>query len=461
MPDANDSKTPSPRPRPTGTRHWILLFAAALAIITYIDRVCISQAAGDIQRDLGLTKVQMGWAFAAFAWAYALFEIPGGWLGDTIGPRKVLMRVVVWWSLFTAATGWAWNLASLLVTRFLFGAGEAGCFPNLAKMFTNWLPRDERSRAVGVMWLSARWGGAFTPLLVVWVFSLMTWRRAFVVFGAIGIVWAIWFYRWFRDNPRDHKSVNAAELELLAETQQNSAGHADVPWGKLLRSRTVLLLWLQYFFFSWGWYFYITWLPTYLKEAHGPGIKDNVLLSWIPSLLGGFFRPEMIQALQVALLAGFPLFFGGLGSWIGGTVANRLAGWTGGLGRARRLVAYFGFVSAAGLMILFIYLKDPVWAMLSMGLASFVLDLTLAGSWGACMDVGGKYAGTVSGSMNMAGNIAGGVAPVVVGYILDHTGRNWPLTFWISVAIYLLGGLCWKWIDPVTPLEKADEARSR
>jgi MFS family permease len=118
MPIANDSETPSPRSRPGGARHWILLFAAALAIITYIDRVCISQAAGDIQRDLGLTKVQMGWAFAAFAWAYALFEIPGGWLGDKIGPRKVLMRVVVWWSFFTAATGWVWNLRSLLVTRF-------------------------------------------------------------------------------------------------------------------------------------------------------------------------------------------------------------------------------------------------------------------------------------------------------------------------------------------------------
>jgi MFS family permease len=168
----------------------------------------------------------MGWAFAAFAWAYALFEIPGGWLGDKIGPRKVLMRVVVWWSFFTAATGWAWNLASLLVTRFFFGAGEAGCFPNLAKMFTNWLPREERSRAVGVMWLSARWGGAFTPLLVVWVFSLMSWRHAFELFGAIGIIWAIFFYRWFRDNPRDHKSVNAAELALLHETQINSAGHA-------------------------------------------------------------------------------------------------------------------------------------------------------------------------------------------------------------------------------------------
>src|SRR6266568_2232102 len=135
MPIATDSTARSPRP--SRTRHWILSFAAMLAIITYVDRVCISQAAGDIRHDLGLDEVTMGWAFAAFAWAYALFEIPGGWLGDKIGPRKVLMRVVVWWSFFTAATGWVFNLMSLLMTRFLFGAGEAGCFPNLAKMFSN------------------------------------------------------------------------------------------------------------------------------------------------------------------------------------------------------------------------------------------------------------------------------------------------------------------------------------
>ena len=409
----------------------MLAFVIALAIITYIDRVCISQAAGDIQRDLGLTKVQMGWAFAAFAWAYALFEIPGGWLGDTIGPRKVLMRVVVWWSFFTAVTGWASNLVSLLITRFLFGAGEAGCFPNLAKMFTNWLPRDERSRAVGVMWLSARWGGAFTPLLVVWVFSLMSWRRAFEVFGAIGILWAIWFFWWFRDRPSDHKSVNTAELELLKETQQNSAGHAKVPWAKLLRSRTVLLLWLQYFCFSYGWYFYITWLPTYLKEARGLELQKG------------------------ALLAGLPLFMGGIGSLFSGWLAAWLIRRRCDVTKTRRRLAYVGYLGAAGMLLLSPYIADPVLAMIAMGLASFALDLALPGCWSACMDVGGRYAGTLSGSMNMAGNIAGGVAPVAVGYILQFSGHNWMLTFWISAAIYVFGGLCWMWIDPVTPLEEA------
>src|SRR3989442_623193 len=200
-PDRPQATGPPAPARPTRTRYWVIVFAITLAIITYIDRVCISQAAPDISRDLGLSKEQMGLAFSAFALSYALFEIPGGWLGDVIGPRKVLMRVVVMWSAFTAATGWAWSAISLVLCRFCFGMGEAGCFPNLTKAFTIWLPTMERVRAQGIMWLSARWGGAFTPLLVAWVLSMVSWRWAFVLFGAIGLVWAFFFYHWFRDHP--------------------------------------------------------------------------------------------------------------------------------------------------------------------------------------------------------------------------------------------------------------------
>src|SRR4051794_21227492 len=255
--------TPSTAQAPTRTRYWVVVFAVTLAILSYIDRVCISQAAPVISRDLGLDKQQMGYIFSAFAVAYALFEIPGGWMGDWMGPRKVLMRIVIWWSAFTAVTGFMWNFTSMAIARFLFGAGEAGCFPNLTKAFSIWLPRDERVRAQGIMWTFARWGGAFTPPLVIFVFRFMSWRYAFCLFGALGVVWAVCFYYWFRDNPKDNKSVNEAELELLSENAAASAsGHGNVPWGKLTSSRSVWLLWAQYFCLSYPWYFYITWLPT-------------------------------------------------------------------------------------------------------------------------------------------------------------------------------------------------------
>ncbi|MBI4877215.1 MAG: MFS transporter [Acidobacteria bacterium] len=422
--------TPPAGLKPTRARHLVIVFAVTLAVVTYIDRVCISQAAPLIRRDLNLSPVQMGYAFAAFAWAYALFEVPGGWLGDWMGPRRVLMRIVLWWSIFTAATGWAWNQASLVVTRFMFGAGEAGCFPNLTKSFTTWLPQDERVRAQGIMWLSARWGGAFTPLLVVWVLQHMSWRRAFEVFGGLGVVWALFFFRWYRDNPRDHKSVNAAELALLRGAEETASGHGDVPWRKFLTSRTVWMLWWQYFALSWGWYFYITWLPTYLREARGVELGAS------------------------AVLAGLPLFLGGTGCLVCGQFLPHLSRWMGDPARARRLMACIGFTGASALLVLSSRMGDPVLAMVAMGFSSFCNDLVMPPAWGACMDVGGKYAGTLSGSMNMFGNFAGGLAPIAIGYVLKFTNQDWNLTLLISAAVYFAGTFCWLFLDPVTPLEK-------
>ncbi|MGI8783346.1 MAG: MFS transporter [Acidobacteriota bacterium] len=421
--------TPPTTQAPSRARYKVIWFAVTLAIITYIDRVCMSQAAPTISRELQLTPVQMGYAFSAFAWAYALFEIPGGWLGDYLGPRRVLMRIVISWSVFTAATGWAWNSASLMVTRFLFGAGEAGCFPNLTKAFTTWLPTHERVRAQGFMWFSARWGGAFTPLLVVLVFKYMSWRWAFFLFGSLGIIWAVIFYRWYRDNPRDHPQVNAAELELLKGAERTASGHGNVPWMKFLKSGTVWLLWAQYFCISYGWYFYITWLPTYLQDARGLSFQKS------------------------ALLAGLPLFFGGLGSLFCGLVSPPLARRTGNLGLVRRMMAFTGCAAAGVLLIWSIRLESAILAMVVMGLASFSNDLVMPGAWGACMDVGGKYAGTLSGSMNMMGNFAGGVAPIVVGYLLQSSQGNWAVTFYLAAAIYFLGAVCWLFIDPVTSLD--------
>ncbi|MGA2769431.1 MAG: MFS transporter [Bryobacteraceae bacterium] len=215
--------------RPTRVRYWVIVFAVTLAAVTYIDRVVISFAAPSIRHELGLTAVQMGWVFAAFNWAYAMFEIPGGYLGDWIGPRKVLMRIVLWWSTFTAATGWAWSFPALVGTRF----------PNVAKIFTTWLPDREGVRAQGIMWLSARWAGAFTPPLVALIMGLVGWRHAFGIFGCLGVVWAALFFLWFRDDPMQNPKLNAAERELLRGSSKMAAGHGDVPWGRLARSPQV------------------------------------------------------------------------------------------------------------------------------------------------------------------------------------------------------------------------------
>ena len=415
-----------------------MLFVLTLAMITYIDRVCISQAAPSIRADLGFTEKQMGWIFGAFSVAYALFEIPGGWMGDRFGPRSVLMKVVVMWSVFTALTGWAWNFVSMFVCRLLFGAGEAGCFPNVTKIFTIWLPAADRVRAQGLLWLSARWGGAFTPLLVAAVLGVMSWRWTFVLFGVVGVVWAVAFFRWFRDRPAEHPGVNAAELALMDGAQKNAPAHVRIPWGRLVTNRSVLLLWLQYFCMSYGWYFYISWLPTYLRDARGLPLEKG------------------------AFLAGLPLFFGGIGCFAGGWLARRLAVAWDDVRRARRIVASTGFFGAGAMLLVSTQINNPLLAMLALGLASFSNDLAMAPDWGACMDVGGRLAGSVSGSMNMMGNLGAAVGPVVVGYILDATKvapdapptlAGWTTAFVVSAAVYFVGAVAWLFIDPVTPLE--------
>ena len=183
----------------------------ALGAITYLDRVSISVTRPYIARDLNLSPTQMGYVFSAFYLAYALFEIPTGWWGDRVGTRRVLTRIVCWWSAFTVLTGFAFNYSSLVAIRFLFGSGEAGAWPNVARTFSRWFPRQERGTAQGVFFMGAHLSGGLTPMLVTALLVYMDWRALFVLFGSIGFVWAWAWYRWFRDSPADHPSVGAAE----------------------------------------------------------------------------------------------------------------------------------------------------------------------------------------------------------------------------------------------------------
>jgi len=417
--------------RATRARYRVVVFAVTLAVIQYIDRVCISQAAPLISHDLGLSKRQMGWVFSAFTLAYALFEIPSGYWGDRIGPRRVLLRVVLWWSFFTAATGWVRGLPSLLACRFLFGAGEAGCFPNLTKAFARWLSPRERVSAQAVMWMGARWGGAATPLLVVFVLGFVHWRVAFLVFGLLGVAWAMAFAAWFRDDPRRHPAVNAAEAALLPPGDAVHSDHFAVPWGELMRSRSVWLLCGQYFACSYGWYFFVTWFPTYLLEVQ----KFDPARSGAP--------------------AGLPLFFGGCGLLLTGLITPLLQRWTGSVGLVRRLTGVAGFTGAACCLVGATFLREPLVAVAAIAFASFWNDITLPGAWATCMDIGGRYVGTLSGAMNMVGNIGGFLSPIVLGEILDRTG-NWNLNFLVTAGVYAFGAMCWWFLDPTTPLRRSN-----
>jgi MFS family permease len=394
----------------TRTRFTLLKLMFALSIITYIDRVCVSTAAPYIREALQLTPRQMGWVFSAFTLAYAVFEIPSGWLGDTLGPRKVLTRIVLWWSAFTMATGAVWNYVSLLIARFLFGAGEAGAFPNMSRSLSRWFPLHERGTAHGVIFTGSRLGGAITPLLVGAVIERAGWRAAFWTFGIFGIVWCIFWRKWFRDDPSKHPLVNADELQIIqAGTQTQSP---KIALDSLL---TPNLLWIGLMYFCYGYclYFYLTWLPTYLKEARGFST----------------FGTNAVHTVILLAAAGASILGGRLTDYLTRRYGLRV-------GRAIGAVAMP--VSAVALCVAALT-HSAVLAAVAMTVAAGAGDLCLSPSWAMCHDIGGDVAGTVTAIMNTFGNIGGALSPLVVGYALDWW-NSWSIPLLIAAGFAILGG---------------------
>jgi sugar phosphate permease len=414
--------------RPTNTRRAIVTFGAAIAFLSFLDRAAISQAAPFISQEMHLTPAEMGLIFSAFGFTYAAFEMPSGWLCDRFGARKLLTRVIWLWSLFTATTGLAWNFSSLFASRLLFGAGESGCFPGLASMFRTWLPRRERNSAEGIKAACARWGAAIAPALLATLYSWFTWRQVFVGLGLLGAAMGWIFVRWYRDDPRQHRSVNAAELALLP-AQSTGRHHANAAtWKAIAGSGSVWALGLQWFAHYYGFYFYITWLPIYL------------------------YRERHLDLRQGALAAGLPLVTAGLGSLFAGWATSTLTTRLGSAHRARRLMGYISYGGAAAMLLAFTWIANPVAALAVMSVSSFAAELSGPISWTTAMDIGGENVGAVSGFMNTLGQLGASVAPAATGLLLQLTGNGWTLTFYASALIYAGGALCWRFIDSTKPV---------
>jgi MFS family permease len=389
-----------------------------------MDRVAISITAGPIMRDLHLSDVKMGFVFSAFTLAYGLFEIPTGWWGERIGTRQVLTRIVVWWSSFTAATAAAFNYASLLAVRFVFGMGEAGAWPNAARTFSLWFPAMERGLAQGVFFAGAHFSAAVTPLVVTALLVRLNWRWVFLIFGLVGYFWAFAWRRWFRDRPEAHPSVNAGELDLIVRGRTLGGGHGlrGVPWKRILRNRTVLLLCAMYFVQSYSFYFYITWLPSYLERARG----------FSAVRLGVFAGLPMVACMVSDLLGG----------WTTDTLSRRF-----GLRLGRAAVGVASFLVAAAGIFLGASLRDPGAAALLLALAAGGLSFLLGAAWGTCIDIAGDNAGVVSACMNTAGQVGGMLSPVILGLVLDRWS-NWSAPLYVTGLLLIGGAICWLFIDP-------------
>jgi len=411
--------------RPTRARYTMLGFALGTMALAYVDRVAISMSSSRIQRDLALSDEQLGYAFSAFTLAYALFEVPSGWLADRFGARRMMTRIVLWWSAFTAATAAASGFFSLVGIRFLFGVGEAGVLPTLASAFRRWLPDRERGRAFGLTVAAGALGSAISQPIVGAMLGLFSWRESFVAFGALGAAWAaVWFW-WMRDDPRQHASANAAEIAEIGPPAHEA--HAAVPWARLLRSRNLIVVCAMYFCAIYGWYFFMTWLPQYLERARGFDIREIGVLAALP---------------WIAIAAG--CFFGGVIS----DSLVRKRGRRFGL-RAPGIV---GLPIAAGMIVGAILTPSAALATAFLTAAAGFAALGIASAWATCLAIGGRHGGVVSGAMNMFGNLGGTVCPIVFGQSLQHLG-SWNVPLASVAVLYVVSGLMWLLVDPERTLD--------
>jgi MFS family permease len=458
-------------------RYWVLAVFCSLAFLTYLDRICIMRVQGEMERDLGFARLtaadvarlqaqgldddpaaqaklsrdrateRMGWVFSAFLFGYLLFEIPGGWMGDRWGPRRVLTRIVIAWSIFTALTGsvlalgrWlsadptpGLLLALMVTVRFLFGLGEAGAFPNVARALGRWFPLRERAAAQGTIWLASRFGGAVAPMGIGALMRLTgSWQAAFWVLGGIGVLWAFAFARWFRDRPEDNPNVNELERQRIrSETEHAGSIYSDAPagmvrWRRLVTSPGLLALYAVSFCMSFCWYFFVTFLPRYLMERHG------------------------IDYQQSEFVSGLPLLCGGVACLLGGVISDRLVRRWNNRRWGRSLPGVLGCALAGVAVVVATQVRTP-WACLALiCFAAACQDFSLPCMWSVPIDVSGRQAGLVGGAMNSVGCLGGMLSPLVAAKLSGTSG--WSEVFVVFGVTYAAGALAWACVDASKPV---------
>ncbi|GAL90531.1 MFS transporter [Jejuia pallidilutea] len=412
-------------------RYRFFLGSFLITLLLYVDRVCISSAKDSISGDLGLNDIQMGWVLSAFALGYALFQVPGGALGDKYGVRKVMTGIMILWSVFTSLTGAAWNYASMLFFRFIFGAGEAGAFPNISRAAFSWIPTKERGAFQGINFSGSRLGAAFALPLVAYLIDSWGWRNIFYFFGAVGFLFAIAFYAFFRNKPEDHPGLSDEEKKYIVKNRQQEVERkgGNLPLGKILSSNNVILAMVQYIGSNFIFFFMLTWLFPYIKAKYELGLVAT-----------GFY-------------AMLPLLAGALGNWVSGFMVDAIYK-TGKWKQSRQIPATIGFVLVVIGILSSLYMDTALGAVLCLSVAIFGADMTLSPSWSFCMDIGEENSGKVSGMMNMAGNIGAFTTALAFPYLREWTGSDEPF-FYVAAALGFVAIFCWYFMNPNKKLSDA------
>lgn len=420
----------------THKRYLLIFLLFLLTAITFIDRICISTASDLIMADLKINSQMMGYIFAIFALSYSLFQVPSGWLADRYGPKKVLVFVVSFWSLFTSLTGLAWNAISMFFFRFFFGIGEAGAFPGATRAVYNWVPAKERGIANGIYHSGARVGAALSLVLMPWLINLVGWRWMFIINGILGFLWISIWLLWFRDKPRLHSGVNEEECKYIEDGQLNNIMIDDkIPFGIIITSSNMALLMFQYFASCMTFFINLSWLFPYVKSQWG----ENATV----------YTP-------------IPIILGMTAHWISGALVSFLD-YRGNHIASRKIPAIVGFSLGAIGLVLCTQI-DSTSALEFIGyfsIAVFGVEMTIAPSWTFCMDIGRNSTGAVSGTMNMVGNMGSAtsailfpffIASVTLPFFAEKVGTANSF-FVFAATLNILAMLCWMFMDPKKQLK--------
>ena len=386
-----------------------------LGMVTFLDRINISVAGSSIMHDLNLSPSEWGWVQSAFILSYGLMQIPMGALGDRFGHRKILAAIVLWWSAFTAFTGLAGGLASLLVIRFMFGIGEAGSSPCSTGVISRWFEKGEVGKAQGYVWAASRMGGALTPFVVIPVMMWVGWRSAFYLLGALGVVWAVVWYWYYRD-PSSSSSPSSSR-----ETRDDT-----IRWSALVGNKQFWLICSMYFFYAFGSWFFFSWFPTFMELGRG------------------FDKTELTYAVAV------PFIMSMIGNIAGGHLTDKLTNRYG-IKVGRKTLGSTSLAVSAVCMFLAAFIPGKMAVFVFLSLCFGIFDLMLPSAWALCIDLGKRHAGTLSGAMNTAGNIGGFCCGILFGELVQQSG-NYNLPLYMIAVMLIVSAVLFAFINPEKPI---------
>lgn len=413
-------------------RTWILVMLIFLGVVTFLDRINITVAGSAIMKDLNLTPDQWGWILSAFILSYGLMQIPMGAMGDKRGHRSTLALIVLWWSAFTAFTGMAGGFVSLIMIRFMFGIGEAGSSPCSTGVISRWFPKKEVGKAQGYIWAASRMGGALTPFIVLPVITYLGWRAAFYILGAVGVIWSIVWYLFYRNQPKEMRGITQAEIDEAPVSQmETSSAKVSIPWKSLLSSKQFWLILSMYFFYAFGSWFFFSWFPTFMELGRG------------------FEKDQLTYAIAV------PFVMSMIGNISGGYLTDKLSAKYG-LKVGRKALGSSSLIISAIFMFLAAFIPGKMQVFIFLSLAFGIIDLMLPSAWALCIDLGKKYSGAVSGAMNTAGNLGGFVCSLIFGYVVSATG-NYNLPLYIIAGMLVISAIIFMFIDPTKQIIKEEE----